>query len=395
MNKRNARTSNVTVVVILVLFAALAAVIFSVAGSDARKIPMPTSYSTHAQGLKALYELLDGEGFRVSRLRRSYASIPGSADVLVSVEPRVAIRSHEMKALRKWVEQGGTLITSVPCDQQAYQQLGFESPCGASILDTNMVRVRNGAGLLRGVRALGPAAPRRFSRTPEQFVALVFNGQDTYAGVARLGKGRIVALPAHTLFSNNNIGGHDNARLAYNVFAAEGMGAHIVFDEFHHGFAEGDEAPGDMSLPHALFGTPYGLFVIQLLAAALLYLLNRNGIKKRPQRMNLSATPLKFAEAAAGLYRRSGAHARSTERMIRQTRRDLVRLRRLPPDTTLDDLAALFPERDPRRECIARLANKARYIQNGGSISPDEAVAAARDIAWIKSEFEEPSHERI
>jgi hypothetical protein len=395
MKANKARTSNTAVGVVLVIFLCLSAAVFFFSSSETHKYPFATTYSTHPGGLKALYLLLDEQGWDVRRLKRDYTDLPEGAGVLVLAAPRFDVSAEEVDALRAWVERGGVLITTMPCDQAAFAKLDFEGPCGMALLNRNKVRVNPGPGLLDGVKTMGPAAPRQFTRTPREFVPLIFDGADIFAGVARMGDGAIYVLPVDTVFSNSGLDEHDNARLAYNVFSSLDANAAIYFDEYHQGFTTGGPGPGGMSLLQAAFGTPYGLFLTQLILAALLLLLNRHGLKKRQPRANLSATPLAFAGAAAGLYRRSGAHAHSAARMILMARRDLVRRRNLPPDTPLQEIADLFPQSDERHKVLHGLARYQEAIRGGRTVAPDQAVRIAQDIAWINQSFEESHHAEL
>lgn len=395
MKTKKARTSNTAVGVVLTIFLGLSAAVFFFSSRETHKFPFATSYSTHPNGLKALYLLLEEQGWDVRRLKREYTDLPEDTGVVVLAAPRFGVSSEEVDALRAWVERGGVLVTTMPCDQASFARLDFEGPCGIAMLDRNAVPVNAAPGLLDGVTTIGPAAPRRFTRTPWEFVPLVFDGAEIYVGVAQVGSGSIYVLPVDTLFSNSGLDEHDNARLAYNLFSSLDADAPIYFDEYHQGFTSGGPGPGGMSLLQAAFGTPYGLFLTQLILAVLLLLLNRHGLKKRQPRANLSATPLAFAGAAAGLYRRSGAHAHSAARMILMAQRDLVRRRGLPPDTPLGEIADMFPQSDKRHTVLHGLAQVQGAIRGGRTVTPDQAVRIAQDIAWINQSFEEPHHAEL
>ena len=335
---------------------------------------------------------LQEQGYDVRRLKRGYEDLPDDASVLVLAAPRYPVTAEEGRALGAWLEGGGVLITDLPCGRDAIEALGFEGRCGVAVLDRPRVAVDGGGGVLHGVGAVGPAAPRRFKETPRSFVPLVFDEADVYMGVARVGDGAVYMVPADTVFSNGALDEYDNMRLAYNLFVSADSGGAVYFDEFHHGFSGAGQGPGGLTMVQALVGTPYGLFTVQLALAALLLLLNRHGLKKRRPRATLQATPLAFAGAAAGLYRRSGAYARSASRMLRITRRDLARRRGLPPDTALQHIADLFPQHDDRHRALRRLAHFHDAVRDGAGVSPDQAVQIARDIAWINQSFEEPFH---
>ena len=73
----------------------------------------PSSFNTKSSGLKAYFLLLEQQSFSVDRLRAPWPRLGNGDNLLIVAEPtdpNRRILPEEIKALRKWVEAGGSLL---------------------------------------------------------------------------------------------------------------------------------------------------------------------------------------------------------------------------------------------------------------------------------------------
>ena len=141
--------------------------------------------------------------------------------------------------------------------------------------------------------------------------------------VLPMGRGQVVAIADPTFLRNDVLRKTAGAVLAVRILenVDPARRSPIVFDEYHQGYGEQTSMPA--VLREALLGTSWGRAILQLGAAALLYLLV---IGVRPIAPSSRAhyerrSPLEHVSALSRAYEAIGATGLAAQRLVRGVRR--------------------------------------------------------------------------
>ena len=224
-----------------------------------------TTWNPDPNGVRAFYTLL-GErlGYRVARLHKPYDGIPQGARVMVVVQPLPVPRRDVTGEL---LAEGGTR--------------GVSSAEAEAL--TQWVR-RGGAAIFLS---------DKFEGVPSEF-----------RSTKRIGKGRVYAFDSRGPITNRGMRDYRNALTVLRIIDRHaGKRGLILFDEYHHGFAE--------SRPLLSYVSRQVWIAMGILLAAGLILCHTRG-KRFGAVRNLPASEtvrpgFEFVEAVARLYQRAGA----------------------------------------------------------------------------------------
>src|SRR5262249_41247131 len=136
---------------------------------------------------------------------------PGSHPSVVVLVRGVRLKDEEEKALRAWVEQGGTVVSAGV--RFADDRFGLAEPDPKST--THLVPPK-GAAL--GAVVVAPAHAR-WPNSPNDAVRLLMRGDAPYAVQQSIGSGRVVAFADGRLFSNIALAFADNAAFFVALFS--------------------------------------------------------------------------------------------------------------------------------------------------------------------------------
>lgn len=388
--RAGALSSWLTPLALFAVFTALICVSVIMGGKEAN--PAASTHSAEPRGAKALYLMLEKSGVDVRRLERDFTAIPKDARVLVSIQPTYQPVSGELRGLKKWIRSGGILVISSNCTNPFLPPLGFSSACSTFSPD-RVIGVTTSAGPMAGVRRVGPFYGVGAMEAPPETIPFIYRKNSFQLSVSRLGGGRIVFIATDEIFRNENISKYDNARLAGNLLGLLGKDEAVYFDEFHHGYAEPGFKAG-FTMTEAIFGTPYGLFALQLLVAALLLFYNRDGLKTvEPKSETPPPSPVEFADAGARLKRRAGAHGHATVSMIEILRRETARRAGLPPETDFQTAVSRLPAGGDVGDTLLALARVKRKIESGHDISPAYSIKLAKAVEYCRKGLREKFHD--
>ena len=338
----------------------IAALAFLRAAAARDQVSVPSTYDTGANGLAALYELLQREDVTARRfespMQQLYARhgalvIAGDAALL-----QLVLEPKARKSLDDWVKAGNTLV--LLGERPPYQTGFFGMSRPAPI-----ARVR--AVTSCGVRAKPYAIAGNFTQGGPRFpcgaggVVLLKAARLTAGSAYRRGTGRVVFIFSATPFDNSHLARAGNARFAYDVFSAAGP---VAFDEQIYGYTEGKSAWSVLPAPVR--------YAIWIAAAALLLALAGANLPFAPplvpQSAGVRGTGEYLASLAAMLHR-AGA------------RRDTVwaycaRIRK-----ALAPHAAQAPAR--------ALLEQARSLELQLSANDDDVLEAARLHARVRKDY--------
>lgn len=333
-------------VVLFALFLA-SAVYYERKAQEVTPHETPTSFNTSSAGVKALYLLLDSQGYAVNRLETSWNGLNSQHGLLVLIEPFTRnVEKGEIDALKRWVTQGGTvlfLVTAPPRPLDASDSVFGDIALvnGAEAAQEVAPSVTN-SPYTENVKAMRFESPVRLQPARKRVYQTLFAVSDGALALTKpLGKGRVILVANSGAASNANVKEADNAVFLVNVAATAlgESGRMILFDEYHHGVGFASRGPSDGIMQHL----PLPLRLTLWHGVALLLLLIYNGNRRfgRPlPSPQVNARPsTDYLGSMARLFRRAHAADVAFLPLYRRFVRDLARHLNLPPDVNQERLA--------------------------------------------------------
>lgn len=278
----------ITLLCALGAFALFYAIFISPSASVEERTSQPTTEERGSNGYVAAKRWLESSGVRVESLRQRYDAlyldkrVATKGNLLITSLPhRYGMRERELEQLWAWVAFGNTVLVlaaladtpdwtmplierDLPGDVQQLSGVHFEVPEleaeaegeAASLAETfqRLIKprrhriVRNRAHpLFDGVGEIVaesefPASEWRAVPPHGEFILSIAhdgdNGRDAF-WVRRYGSGRFLISGYGSLFSNEQLGQKDNARLLANIVAQSlGPEGAVLFDDQHQGLSE-------------------------------------------------------------------------------------------------------------------------------------------------------------
>lgn len=331
-----------------------------------QKGPTSSSYATAPDGLAAYAALLSRRDREVQRLRESPAEAPlDPATTLVILDPD-AVDSTEAKALRRFVERGGTLLAGGAGSSRWLEQIDSRAPAwGPS--GSRTARPQAPAPEVRGVGRVKTAGAGSFEQAGAAMPLLAGNRGDLLV-VRSLGAGRLLMLADASPLQNRLLPRADNAALG--VALTETKRGPIVFAEHGHGYGA---ARGLAALP-----TEWKAALAGLLLAGLIWMLARGrrlGPPEDPVR-RLPPPRRAYVDALAASLARTKEPAEAGEPLLAAARGRLARRAALPPHAGAATL----------EKAAARLGlepDEARVLRDGVA-SEEDLLAAGRALSRLE-----------
>jgi hypothetical protein len=350
-----------------------------------------SSHLTTPHGTKALFDVLHELGYDVRRHHGSLRTVPAEAGTLCILSPPEPLGQEEIRGVVSWVEGGGTLVltlgggTLLPIAANTNQGAPI-----AALAEALSVRAQRQPASERDVRVREALLPSkadrvRFSggRTLEgpflglpSYRPLVTGPYGDMAGMARRGRGLVVAFADDTPFTNRLLRSPLNAQMLLHLLGHVGRPGPILIDERHQGY--GSDRESVARLAGALSGAGLGLVLLQAGLAAAVLLLSagrRFGAPLPPPRARRRSST-EAAAALGGAYRAAGAAALAAETLAAAAKRRAAARLGIPP--------TLPPEEYVRRARLSRApgaAVLAAALERAAGVDGDrELAAAARDL---------------
>jgi hypothetical protein len=249
------------------------------------RLSQPTTEERGNNGYAGAMRWLASAGVRVESMRQRYDALSADRKVatrgnllITSLPHRYGMRERELQELWAWVAFGNTVLVlaaladtpdwtmplverDLPRDVRELTGVHFEVPDVEAELDAETLAdtfkriepkrhriVRNRSHpLFEGVREVQaesefPASEWRAQLPLGDFVLSLAhdadNGRDAF-WMRRYGNGRFLISGYGSLFSNEQLGQKDNARLLANIVSQSlGPGGAVLFDDQHQGLSE-------------------------------------------------------------------------------------------------------------------------------------------------------------
>ncbi len=301
-----------------------------------------SSYSASPRGGRAAFLTLVQLGYRVERSLEPLTAVrvePAGA-VLIVADPIEAPSEQDRRALRQFIERGGTVFAAgrlaadflspaspEPAAAPPGPDLGPQTVGSDPGGTPREVRPSESDALTHGVETIDvvPGPAPRLGR--DDYRPLFGTDGDAAVRIARIGRGRAIWASSATPLTNDWIAKHDNLQWLLNIAGAPAA-ATVIWDERYHGHAR------SMWSYIARTPLPWALAQIGLIALAAAATFSRRRGPVRPRVEDPRTSPMEFVETIGALYARVRADGASVDAARRRLRRLLTEATGLPAGST-------------------------------------------------------------
>jgi hypothetical protein len=197
------------------------------------------------------------------------------------------------------------------------------------------------------------------------------------AAVAPRGEGRFVAFADPDLFGNASISKGDNAEFMLRLAQLGARGGPIGFEEFHHGFAEGQSAFA------ILWGSPLRAVLILAVAAAFCGVFASGKRLGPPVEVHEERRrrPAEFIDAFAGLCRKMKADRQALTMVLSEFR---LHLQQTVGASTPEALARAATRAGLDPKAAAAVIERAERLSKGRMNDGADLVSCCRDLENLR-----------
>jgi hypothetical protein len=363
----------------LLLLGAIAGLLLQERAEEHRSGPSLFSRDSRPEGTLALALWLERIGLEVSRVEWTEAVPDESVDLLFVLRPTRRFRLEEAEDLVAWVGAGGTLayhpnlfFTSTqfpsPADGLA-EPLGLEA---RRITRSDNARIGVPFATRPELSDVGSGATLELLLNDPAWVPLLLDGSRVLGASRSLGRGRVYAFTAPSLFENRRIAEGGNRDVILSILAVHPNIRRVAFDEYHHGSVL------DPDVMTAVRSNPWGWAILYAAAATLLFLVwggRRFGPAIVPERIMGRSTG-DYVSALAGLIQRSRSVTWTQRESARLARLELSRLLGTRPNASFAELARAL---QTRRGAPPDLSERLRDLE-GAPLSERALIDCVRAV---------------
>lgn len=365
-------------------------------GYDPKNEKQGSSHYSTPMGGKALYALLEALGIRPFRHERALALLPDETRALFLLGTARSFDAAELEWIRGFVTRGGTVVwaprrgAALEADDPVLSAFGLELrdagqdrdaevPASLMAVDRRETRsytlaVNHGLRLDRRGGEKGPEA-------------LAKDATGWVVALAPRGEGRFVAFSDPELFANGTITKGDNAEFVVRLAELASQGRPVAFEEFHHGFAEGQSAFA------ILWDSP--LRSVMLLAVAALFC----GVFASGKRLGPAVDlheerrrrPAEFIDAFAGLCRKMKADPQALSMVLAEFR---LHLQQAHGASTPEAVSRLAARSGLNPDAVKATIDRAERLSKQASLPGSDLVSCCRDLENLRRTFRNPSMTR-
>jgi hypothetical protein len=360
MSTKDHKTDYVILVILCIIAGAIIFTLFSLGWLKEERSELPgirTVRSTNVDGAIVCYTLFERLGFPVGRSEEMLlGDVLDEVGVLFLLEPIIPVRLGEVNDLRKWLTEGGVLISTIlpkglhpdfdkssegPFDYYHVptRSVTFKRAKLTSIPDTfkNLPLARDVAEVSFKTTEIFDVNNFDSNQPTTKIKPLLTDSCGMRVGEYMLQQGRIILLSDSSFLANGLIGRRDNSVLAVNLVSyalSHSKENNVVFDEYHFGY--GSHETGFTLLGQMLFTTAAGWAILSLTAAGILFLVYkgrqfgpRRGLEREHRR-----SKLEYIYAVGSTYRAAGANRITLEIILNWFKRKATKLTGLAKNVT-------------------------------------------------------------
>lgn len=378
-------------------------------GSSKERSPIPSTYSAHPCGCKALYLVLDELRLPADRLRTSYSRLKGEHGVLMVIDAqKVRYSRREIAKLKEWIRKGNRLVLfqgparrlSRQPDHEATAK-GKDEPERASVtvrapsrpFGLKLKAIRNGA---RGtVPASMPelgwsgmisvSGQARWMEPSGDWQVLSKDEHGPVVLMRRIGKGEVIAVSDPRLASNQNLPRAQNLRFVLALILGNRSPSEILFDEYHHGHVLSDSLAGYVG------SSVFSWLILQAFIGTVLYFYSRRAMRAG-RFLSLEAqkgrSSLEYVQSMAHIFESCKASSAALEAVLARVEGKLAR--KIGPQPTGVHLAGALRSTDippSQAEEVAHLLAECRQAVRAAD-EPDRALTLAQKLAVVRSRID-------
>lgn len=264
-----------------------------------------TTYSASPSGYKALYLWLSHLGLPVKRLDHSLKSLSKDVMVLIISEPEFGFGTGELAALKRWIDDGGTLIFTEGMPKTLWNQFGLETVFverqGRSKKTEKKKIFFQPGPYTEGVMSVELKSMYSFTSDRPGIIFPISDETGGVIAVIQEGKGRVIGISDPGLFSNIYLKAEDHSRLVLNLLLTHADRGIIFIDEYHHGYGRATSVFRHFSQSR-LFGPMIQVvFVILLLWALFGRRFGPSRSRNRPE----NHSSMEYINAVAQLHQKA------------------------------------------------------------------------------------------
>jgi hypothetical protein len=356
-------------------------------GHDPKNEKQGSSRYSSPLGGKAFYTLLEALGHAPFRHDRALGLLPESSRELVMLGLGKAPSDPEVEELRDWVTRGGTLVwcrrrgSNLDADDPILKVFGLrlvgfeddanvELPASLGPLDRRETRSYT-ISASRGPRLEAAGGTRGAE-------ALAGDDEGWVAAIVPRGEGRLLALSDPGLVANGSISRADNAEFMVRMADIAARGGPIAFDEFHHGFTEGQSAFA------ILWGS--SLRAVLLLGVAAVFC----GVFAAGRRLGPAVDvheerrrrPAEFIEAFAGLCRKRKAGPQALSMVLSEFR---LYLQQAHGAATPEAIGRVSARAGLDPQAVAATIERATRLSKAATADDAAFVSCCRQLETVRS----------
>jgi hypothetical protein len=342
---------------VLGLFAILLGTLVLLPPSQQRLPPL-TVYSAAPSGAKALKLWLEALDYRVATLESEPYRLDATTDLLVVLAPTRRFGRPDLDAVEQWVRTGGTLV--VATDGLLAEPLLARFGLRLRALPRELPFAETQGSLVgRPVQQVRVRTSEALVFPSGQGETFLTAGEQVIGIAVPFGAGRVFALSAPLIFSNQALGSEGNARLVLALLDSSKPSS-IAFDEFHHGLSTAEAR----SLLSVLVDHAWGQAALLASGIVFSYLLLRGRRFGRARQVSVSRgrSLAEYVSSLASLYRAAGKREFIADHFQRRLRQELARSLGLPGSASDDQILArgrmLGREVEPPLQLLGRLRDR-------------------------------------
>jgi len=292
----------------------------------------PSSYSTGWRGAKAAYLLLKELGYPVERWERAPSELPADPHntILILAEPSEHLNPGDMRALRRFITAGGTVLGS-GARAAIFLPGGKAINAGDVLSDPKEYRAMAPSALTRGAPQITMADAAFWDGDSLAPVAIYGDHSESVVLLDSDGKGSVLWWAASTPLTNGAIAASGNLALLLNTVGPPGRNR-VLWDEYFHGQRD--------SFGTYIAGTPLPWVAAQMgiLFLALLITFSRRSGPVRAPAVAARLSPLEFVETLGDLYQDARAGNAAVSAASQRFRYLFARRSGLPPRARIPDV---------------------------------------------------------